>query len=417
MLEIKENKFFLHVNPGDIQYVKLVIKSLYNPEIIDNIKTIKLLKVLEYADRYMCDTLLKRGLSMVKNIVVTNVDECSFLLHKIAYYENYLGHLLTKDLFLGVKSYCSQFLAKMFTPLECCAYNKSLIELDFLTFLTLLKSDDEFLFSENSVVACVSNWLEANEAQQTEENIKALLSECRYEYMDVLFLRYRFCYTNPIFSKWSGYLNWYINAVSYLSIQKNTSVTTKRTNREKKRKINGELCYKYELQMKYNANTKSWSSDQSMLYRGCVLQLFIYATNKVVLEMKLEKDNQKKETANFIFQISVEIELPKFKFSFKNAEPMSFPNNKTMPFPNDKTMSFSNNQTRLFSNDKRKPVSNNNLFSLQIVQQNSTSNTKKVSFQFSDDNTANISLGYILEYEPDTVQNENDMIIVTKFTL
>ncbi|XP_065649859.1 uncharacterized protein LOC136078302 [Hydra vulgaris] len=388
MLEIKENKFFLHVNPGDIQYVKLVIKSLYNPEIIDNIKTIKLLKVLEYADRYMCDSLLKRGLSIVKNIVVTSVDECSFLLHKIAYFENYLEHLLTKDFFLDVKSYCSQFLAKTFTPLEGCAYNKSLIELDFLSFLTLLKSDDEFLFSENSAFACVLNWLEANEIQQTEENIKSLLSECRYEYMNVLFLRNGLCYTNPIFSNWSGYLNWYINAVSYPSIQKNAAVTSKRTNREKKRKINEKLCYKYELQMKYNANTKSWTSDKSMLYHGCVLQFFIYATNKVMLEMILGKDNQKKEISNFNFEIPVKIEIPEFIFTLERDEAYQTSDNEFCDF-----------------------------FSLQNVNKSSTPYTKKVIFQFSKVNIANISLGYILEYEPDSVQNKNDMIVVITFTL
>ncbi|XP_065649849.1 uncharacterized protein LOC136078297 [Hydra vulgaris] len=409
MLETKENKFFLHVNPGDIQYVKLVIKSFYNPDIIDNVNTIKLLKVLEYADRYMCDSLLKHGLSIVKNITVTNVDECSFLLDKIAYFENYLGHLLTKDFFTNVKSYCNQFLVKAFTPLECYAYNKSLIELNFLSFLTLIKSDGEFLFSENSVVACVLNWLEANETQQTEENIKALLSQCRYEYMDVLFLRNGLCYTNPIFSKWSGYLNWYINAVSYPSVQNNATVTSKRTNRQKKQqqlfvrrsqhKVSksyiaiDELSYKYELKMKFNANTKRWTSDKNMLYRGYVLQLFICATNKVVLQMILGRDNQKKEMENFNFQIPFEIEIREFQLSLEANEAYQISSND-------------------YCQQGKNPV-----FLPQNVERNSTSYTKKDVFQFSKVIIANILLGEISKYQPDTVQNENDIIVVIKFTL
>ncbi|XP_012559462.2 uncharacterized protein LOC100213952 [Hydra vulgaris] len=412
MLETKENKVVLHVTPGDIQYVELVINSFYDPDIINNINTIKLLKVLEYADRYLCDSLLKHGLSIVKNIVVTNFDECNFLLDKIAYFENYLGHLLTKDFFFNVKKCCSQFLTEAFTPLECCVYNKSLNDLNFLSFLTLLKSDGEFLFSENSVVTCVLNWLEANETHQTEENIKALLSECRYEYIDVSFLRNGLCYTNSIFSKWSGYLNWYINAVSYPSMQNNAAATSKRTNRQKKitssstefrnmvnhKKAtkNNELCHKYELKMKYIVDTKRWISDKNMLYRGYVLQLFVYATNKVVLELIIGKDNQKKEMENFILKIPFEIQISNFHVSLQvNAGNQSFYGN---------CYNYQETQTHFYNNSQHNAERNSNFY------------TKKDVFQFSNSNFADISLGEILNYQPRAIQHQNDMIVAIYFT-
>ena len=141
MKEARENKIILHVNPGDSEYVKLLIHSFYNFDVLNNIDTFKLLKVLEYGDRYMCDALVKQGLAVIKNLKVATLTECNALVDRLMFFKSSLGHILEKDYFSNIKSHYSQFLIKTFTPIECTIFNNWHNFLSFSSLLMLLKSN------------------------------------------------------------------------------------------------------------------------------------------------------------------------------------------------------------------------------------------------------------------------------------
>ena len=336
MKEARENKIILHVNPGDSEYVKLLIHSFYNFNVLNNIDTFKLLKVLEYGDRYMCDALVKQGLAVIKNLKVATLTECNALLDRLMFFESSLGHILEKDFFSNVRSSCGQFLIKTFTPIECTIFDKLHSLLSFSSLLMLLKSNDCFAFSENSVVTFLLKWFEADESRQTEKNIEALLSECRYEHMNVAFLINGLSHTNPILSKWSGYLNWFIKAIAYPSVmsyeengkrskrsQYRFNARYKRQHPKKRSSFQNEenlnlyeenICnHKYIFQMNFNAALQKFTTHNKILYGGFVLQpAIIFSANQIMdLEMQLSCINQGNEIKNFILEIPFEIMIYK----------------------------------------------------------------------------------------------------------
>ena len=321
MKEKYEKEIVLHVDPGEGEYVELLIHSFYNFDLLKNIGLFKLLKVLEYGDRYMCEALLKQGSSMVDYVSVATIKECNLVLEHLNIFESSLGHILAKDFFV---SCCSQYLTESFTPLECVAFSELPKLLNFSSLLMLLKSDNGFAYHENSVITFVLNWLEADESRQTEQNIEALLFECRFEHMDVPFLVNRMLHTNPILCKWSGFLNWYIKAISYPSSEKCKNQSKKRLNRSlfltNKKTIKPyhyffnkphihrreNANHEYNLKMKFNEVKEECISDTNIMYNGYILQPAL-CPNTNILRFYLGNDDQKKELIDFNLKISFQV--------------------------------------------------------------------------------------------------------------
>ena len=330
MKEKYEKEIVLHVDPGESKYVELLIHSFYNFDLLKNIGLFKLLKVLEYGDRYMCDALLKQGSSMVNYVSVATIKECNSVLECLNIFERSLGHILAKDFFV---SCCSQYLTESFTPLECVAFSELPNLLNFSSLLMLLKSDNGFAYHENSVITFVLNWLEADESRQTKQNIEALLSECRFEHMDVPFLAYRRLHTNPIFCKWSSFLDWYVKAFAYPSSEKCKNQSKKRLNRSLliNKKINEadipstvfkinffffkykphfhrreNVNHEYNLKMKFNKVKEECISDTNIMYNGYILQPAL-CPNTNILRFYLGNDDQKKKLIDFNLKISFNV--------------------------------------------------------------------------------------------------------------
>ena len=323
MKEKNEKEIVLHVDPGEGEYVELLIHSFYDFDLLKNIGLFKLLKVLEYGDRFMCDALLKQGSSMVDYVSVATIKECNSVLDHLNIFEKSLGHILAKDFFV---SCCSQYLTESFTPLECVAFSELPKLLNFSSLLMLLKSDNGFAYHENSVFTFVLNWLETDESRQTEQNIEALLSECRFEHMGVPFLAYRRLHINPILCKWPGFLDWYIKAIAYPSSEKCKNQSKKRlnrsllTNKNTKKSISnlyvfmykphihrGEnVNHEYNLKMKLNQVKEEWISDTNIMYKGYIL-LPALCKNSYILRLYLGNDGQKRELKDFFLKISFQV--------------------------------------------------------------------------------------------------------------
>ena len=309
----RQKDITVYVNPGDSQYVELLIHSLYDFDALKNVGTLKLLKVLEYADRFQCEALLKQGLPLINNITVESIEECNALLDYICVFQN-LEHIIPKDFLAKVKNTCSFFLSNLITPLECCNFQESFGLINLSGLLLLLESDYKFLFNENSLIPFLLDWLEYDDSRQTEENIKALLSECRYEFMSVEFLKDCLSPTNSLFSEWSGFFNWYIDAMTYPAV----SVYSKELCLRKKRENRSAINPTEGTTLKHERNLKLiWINDQfvqpfkcrqRIVYKGYVLTPVVkmYKENskyKVSLQMFVGKDITKREMRNFYLRV------------------------------------------------------------------------------------------------------------------
>ncbi|XP_065649787.1 uncharacterized protein LOC105843325 isoform X1 [Hydra vulgaris] len=303
----------VYVNLGDSQYVELLIHSLYNFDVLKNVGTLKLLKVLEYADRFQCDALLKQGLPLINNIVIDNIEECNLLLEYICVFQS-LEHIIPRDFLTKVKDTCSYFLANLITPLECCIFQESFGLINLSGLLILLKSNYKFLFNENSLIPFLLDWLEFDSSRQTEDNIKILLSECRYEFMSVEFLKDCLSPTDAIFSKWPGFFDWYIDAVTYPAVPLNSKELYLCKKRENRSAVN----FSEGASLKHERNIKLiWINDQfvqpfkcrqRIIYKGYLLTPVVKICkennkHKVLLQMYVGKKITKKEMRNFYFKV------------------------------------------------------------------------------------------------------------------
>ena len=110
-----------------------------------------------------------------------------------------------------VEKNCLMFLAEAVTPLEC--HWDQIIHLSYDSLLLILRFGSEIAFSEDTVISFAYDWL--LEKDQTPGMVKGIVECFRYPYVSKTFLCERLSVNDEIFSKWSGYAEWLLNAVSY----------------------------------------------------------------------------------------------------------------------------------------------------------------------------------------------------------
>lgn len=283
MKETKQRDIIVKVNAGEGKYLELLINSFYDQDILKDMDPLDLLKVLEIADRYLCDVFIKRGLVLLKKLNIKSVSQCNLILEHILMFES-LGSLSTSETYTSMKQFCSRFLADLFLPLESKIEKHELFEtMTFDTLMLLLKSGRQFLWNENSVIYFVVNWLAYDSERQTEENIKLILSECRYEQMTPEFLRDVLSPNHTILSKWKDYIKWYIDALSFHALSPKSRKLRDFPPARKNRSLN---CTKTDIQhcmikLSYvdgGMFKQSWVNYRNIVFHGHVLTPAIIVT-------------------------------------------------------------------------------------------------------------------------------------------
>ena len=318
MKETKQRDIVVKVNNGEGKYLQLLINSFYDQEILKFMEPLDLLKVLEIADRFLCDVFIKRGLTILKKLNIKSVEQCNMILDHVLAFQS-LGSLSTTETYTSMKQFCSKFLAESFSPLESRLDKHEVFEtMTYDSLVLLLQSGRQILWSENSLIYFVVNWLAADEERQSEENIKVILGECRHEHMSVEFLRDVLSPNHSILSKWDGYISWFIDALSYHAFsQKSRKVRDfppARKNRScTSNKTDIQNCMIKLSCVNNNIFKQSWVNYRNIIYQGYVV------TPKLILSPCLDEDKHRVKLHFYLGSTCGEKSIEKFYLEFDIA--------------------------------------------------------------------------------------------------
>ena len=318
MKETKQRDIVVKVNVGDGKYLQMLIQSFYDQDILRDMEPLDLLKVLEIADRFLCDVFIKRGLAMLKKLNIKTVAQCNVILDHIRMFQS-LGSLSTLDTYTSMKQFCSRFLQDTFSHLESNLQQHETFEtMTYDTLLLLLQSGRQFLWHENSLIYFVVNWFATDEARQTEENIKSILSECRYEHMSVEFLRDVLSPNHTILSKWDGFITWYIDALAYHAFSQKTRKLREFPHARKSRSVSSSKTDIQNCMIKLSYITddmfkQSWVNYRNIVYQGYVL------TPKLVLTPIEGEEKMRVKLHLYLGSACMEKTIEKFYLEFDVA--------------------------------------------------------------------------------------------------
>jgi len=234
MRESSQNYIEVKVNKGEGKFVELLINAFYDQDILKTLGVLELLKVLELGNRFLCNTLIGCGLKLLESLDIKTIEECDQVIEQIKVFQ---CSTLLKDCYTFTRKLCGKYLAKYFKFVDCyIAKHDTFNALSFDSVLLLITQDDQkFVWHENNIIYFITNWLAVDEVRQTVDNIQKLLHQVRYEYMTVEYFKDVLLINHPILSKWSGYNQWYVDAILFhsLSAEEKTSreITSGRKNR------------------------------------------------------------------------------------------------------------------------------------------------------------------------------------------
>ena len=214
MKESNDKMFVLKVPDGYGKYLELLIASFYDQSVFEMLKEVEdVLKVLDMAERYCCLSFIEDGLFMLSKMKYESIECCNMTLDRNSRFKSIL-HPISKEAvkdMCEVEKSCLMFLAEAVTPLEC--HWDQIINLSYYSLLLILRFGSEIAFSEDTVISFAYGWL--LKMDHKPGMVKGIVECFRYPYASKTFLCERLSGNDEIFSKWSGYAEWLLNAVSY----------------------------------------------------------------------------------------------------------------------------------------------------------------------------------------------------------
>ena len=214
MKESNDKMFVLKVPDGYGKYLELLIASFYDQSVLETLKEVEdVLKVLDMAERYCCLSFIEEGLLVLSKIKYEGIECCNMILNRNSHFKSILYPISKEEVkdMCEVEKSCLMFLAEVVTPLEC--HWEQIINLSYDSLLLILRFGSEIAFSEDTVISFAYDWL--LEKDHTPGMVKGIVECFRYPYVSKSFLCERLSVNDQIFSKWSGYAEWLLNAVSY----------------------------------------------------------------------------------------------------------------------------------------------------------------------------------------------------------
>ena len=214
MKESNDKMFVLKVPDGYGKYLELLIASFYDQSVLETLKEVEdVLKVLDMAERYCCLSFIEEGLFVLSKMKFERIECCNLILDRNSHFKSILYPISKEEVkdMCEVEKSCLMFLAEAVTPLEC--HWDEIMNLSYDSLLLILRFGSEIAFSENTVISSGYSWFLGMDL--TPGMVKGIVECFRYPYVSKLFLCERLSVNNEIFSKWPGYAEWLLNAVSY----------------------------------------------------------------------------------------------------------------------------------------------------------------------------------------------------------
>ena len=214
MKESNDKMFILKVPDGYGKYLELLIASFYDESVLETLKEVEdVLKVLDMAERYCCLSFIEEGLFVLSKMKYERIECCNMTLNRNSHFKSILYPISKEEVkdMCEVEKSCLMFLAEEVTPLEC--HGNQIMNLSYDSLLLILRFGSEIAFSEDTVISFAYDWLLKKD--HTPGMVKGIVESFRYPYVSKTFLYERLSVNNEIFSKWSGYAEWLLNAVSY----------------------------------------------------------------------------------------------------------------------------------------------------------------------------------------------------------
>ena len=171
------------------------------------------LKVLDMAERYCCLSFIEDGLFMLSKMKFEGIECCNMTLNRNSRFKSILYPISKEEVkdMCEVEKSCLMFLAEAVTPLEC--HWGQIRNLSYDSLLLILRFGSEIAFSEDTVISFAYRWL--LKKGHTPGMVKGIVECFRYPYVSKTCLCERLSGNDEIFSKWSGYAEWLLNAVSF----------------------------------------------------------------------------------------------------------------------------------------------------------------------------------------------------------
>ena len=165
------------------------------------------------AERYCCLSFIEEGLFVLSKMKFERIECCNMTLDRNSHFKSILYPISREEVkdMCEVEKSCLMFLAEAVIPLEC--HWDQIINLSYDSLLLILRFGSEIAFSEDTVISFAYHWLLVKD--HTPGTVKGIVESFRYPYVSKSFLCERLSVNDEIFSKWSGYAEWLLNAVSY----------------------------------------------------------------------------------------------------------------------------------------------------------------------------------------------------------
>jgi len=314
------------VNPGGGRFLELLIHSIYDQNVLDELSIVELLKVLELADQFLCDLLIEYGLEILDTLNIEALSECNEILEQVQVFKS-LSSVLSNKIYESMTNLCANFLAEYFYQLECCPeIHDDFVMVPFVSILLLLKSGLSFLHHENSVIYFVVTWLSVDEERQTEYNIKKLLNKVRYEHITVGYFK-NVLLIDKVLSKWSGFYQWCANALLYHGFSEEDKSLQGLNCASKNRSINTSTVQSYVIKLEYFLEESIFKTSEyskgKVIYQGYIFTPLITFVKNVSssydlnLNVYFDDDVTKKEMKKFYLKFGIAVCV--------------FPGNKKLP--------------------------------------------------------------------------------------
>ena len=159
----------IEVNAGQGMLAEKLIKSFYDPSLLDDLDVADILSIAGIADMLMCSNHLIHFINMVNLIEVDNFQTCLSLMDHVKHLRQRQSSELMNKLQATVETKCVYFLCCYFYPLEIMIEKCS----DFLALephhlQPLLKN--RLTLSESSLLTYLLEWFAFDESRWVESN-------------------------------------------------------------------------------------------------------------------------------------------------------------------------------------------------------------------------------------------------------
>ena len=214
MKESNDKMFVLKVPDGYGKYLELLIASFYDQSVLETLKEVEdVIKVLDMAERYCCLSFLEEGLLVLSKMKYKRIECCNMTLNRNSHFKSIIYPISKEEVkdMCEVEKNCLMFLAEAVTPLEC--HWDRIRNLSYDSLLLILRFGSEIAFSEDTVISFAYRWL--LKMDHKPGMVKGIVECFRYPHVSKTFLCERLSVKDEIFSKWSDYAEWLLNAVSY----------------------------------------------------------------------------------------------------------------------------------------------------------------------------------------------------------